>query len=304
MTERPVQWGGRLADRSRTSLSALALRYPSAVSFARSVLPLRAKRALGSVLLRFVSPGGIVTAQDGRRFVSTRDRVFLQVAYDGIYEPALTRFIAACLREGDIAVDVGASFGWYATLMGRVADTVIAYEPASHPRALLERNVSLNGMAARVVVRDVAASDQPGHAWLVVDGDSVRDSALGRLSSSRSDGERVQVVRLDDDLARYVGAIAVMKIDAEGYELRALAGAGEVLAADDPPIVVIEANVKALRDAGASRAALVAEFRAHGYALMAMRPDGSLFRDEGGAPALAAIPGRGVYARRIMSPPR
>lgn len=280
-------------------ISRFTRQHPVLMVRLKKMLPISVKRSLGKVLMPPVSEGTIA-AKDGREFVMIPDRVFLMLIYEGVFEATLTSFIGKTIRKGDICVDVGANFGWFATLMAKDAKTVIAYEPAKRIRNIMSENIALNGMSEIVDVRGVAVGREPGTAVLVIEGDPEIESALGYVSDQKnvSDGEEIDIVRLDEDLASLRGQIAIIKLDAEGFETYAIEGAKALLTDPDPPIFITEANRGTLARAGSSREELCRLLKSHGYTLFGMNEGGTIYPDNGKAPALACIPDRGKFKNR------
>ena len=289
-----------------TSVAKLTRKFPRLVNVIRSMLPLSLKRKIGSALLPNQT-GGIVDAKDGRKFVMIPDRLFLQVLYDGIFEPSLTHFMGSIVQPDDITVDVGSNFGWFATLLATKANQVVCYEPALRIRKILEENIELNELN-NITVRPVAIGDEAGEVTFVIEGDAARESALGYVANTKDvsgdnlNQETVPIVRLDDDLAQYANKISLMKVDCEGFEHKAFLGAGGLLSWDNPPVIITEANRETLERSGSTREAMCEELTKYGYQLFGMRSDGTLYPDDGKAPALACVPPKGIYVDRVSTP--
>lgn len=289
-----------------TSIAKLTRKFPGLVNAFRSILPLSMKRKISASLLP-KEEGGVVEANDGRKFVMIPDRLFLQVLYDGIFEPSLTHFMESVVEPGDVTVDVGSNFGWFATLLAMHTKHVVSYEPAGRIRGIFEQNIALNEMD-NITIRPVAIGDEPGEVTFVIEGDSARESALGYVAVEGQEEENlnketVQIVRLDDDLAKYENQISLMKVDCEGFEHKAFQGAGGLMSWDSPPVIITEANAGTLGRSGSTREAMCAELTGYGYKLFGMRSDGTLYPDDGKAPALACVPPRGKFVDRVDAPP-
>ena len=80
-------------------------------------------------------------------------------------EQSLVEEFLAGLKPDDVFWDVGASFGLYAVLAARKmspAGSVVAFEPEPRMRALLEKNLRINGIRT-VSVRADCARGQERH---------------------------------------------------------------------------------------------------------------------------------------------
>jgi FkbM family methyltransferase len=186
------------------------------------------------------------------------------------------RVVEACVRPGDVVVDVGANWGLYAhRLAGLVG-------PAGHVHAI-EPDPAMAGYLARlrarrtnVTVHPVAVSDHTGVGTLAVPlVAGARISALGSLAipparaALAHDVVRVPVERLDALLP--AGArVAFVKCDAEGHEAAVLRGAAATLRRHRPALLcAIEARHRD-RDVRETFDAI----RAFGYDGYALSPDG------------------------------
>ncbi len=135
--------------------------------------------------------------------------------------------LAAYLRPGDVVVDVGSNVGTHALAAAQWVGeqgSVFAIEP--HPRIFwyLQANVRRNARTS-ITTLNLAIGDRDGE---VAFSDRWEDDENSVVPTSHAT-LRVPVRRLDTlDLAAQQG-IALLKIDVEGYELSALAGARATL---------------------------------------------------------------------------
>lgn len=143
--------------------------------------------------------------------------------------------------SGEVAVDVGASQGEYSDFLAARFLSVLAIEP--HPVGA----IALRRLADRrpnLTVLEAAAGDRAGMEILY---EMPGDVGIG-LSSLRArhplwgtDGVSwapVRVLRLDD--LSIAGRVDFLKIDTEGWEVPALAGALRLVQKDRPRILVEE----------------------------------------------------------------
>lgn len=172
------------------------------------------------------------------------------------------------LRPGQVVVDVGANVGCYTlTAASHVGPSgrVIAFEPGPDAAARLQENANLNGFAQVVVVAS-AVADRPGTVALLVGDDSEGNSLFEVVPGARCRPVEVPVTTLDDFVAAArLPHVDVLKIDAEGAEVKVLRGARRILTAPGVTVVLAEANPVTLRAAGESIDSLRAEFQSLGY---------------------------------------
>lgn len=171
-------------------------------------------------------------------WIHKRDAVGREIFKTELYEPEITAFLIREFRDrGGHFIDVGANLGYYSCLFSRLAGgerRVLAFEPEPDNHALLLRNLHRN-LAGNVVPRACALGETDGTAVL---GRHTR-SNRGRhslLTAGRGQGIEVPVRRLDGVLAEEGWGrepVRCLKIDVEGYELEALAGARETLGRTD-----------------------------------------------------------------------
>jgi FkbM family methyltransferase len=134
---------------------------------------------------------------------------------------------------------------------------VIAIEPNPQACKVLRKNVELNGLHDRVEIVPMAVGEMAGHATLYASG----TDGMSRIGSpyphlvATARPVTVPVVRLDD-LCRARGLKPDwIVLDVEGYEIHALAGAGEVITTQAPRLgLVVEMHPTVWSAHGVSRA--------------------------------------------------
>jgi FkbM family methyltransferase len=141
----------------------------------------------------------------------------------------------ACLKSGDVGLDIGANAGNYSLLFGFcVGPTgkVFAFEPAPEAFAGLTRHLELNALKSVVWPVQAALSDRPGEAHFLAHGFQGGNRLLGR--GERVPAEftlRVPCLTVDDFCAARKITPDFIKIDVEGYELAVLRGARQTIKA-------------------------------------------------------------------------
>lgn len=152
---------------------------------------------------------------------------------------------AGHLEPGGVFVDVGANIGLitlYALLSGRF-ERVIAIEPDPWNRTILQKNLETNGLTEQVIVVAKAASDTAATVNLHRDAKNLGAHSLepGFALSPVAEGQPVVAEPLDMILekAGVAGSdVSFLKIDVEGHEFSALAGADGLLSTQRPPVMI------------------------------------------------------------------
>lgn len=211
-------------------------------------------------------------------FVDTADEsVAPDIIRTGWWEPWIDGLVRRCVGPGDVAVNVGANFGYHALLMARSVEAtgqVYAFEPNPRLVELLRCSLTWGGLQAMTHLLPFAASDAPGamkftssrlemggggffraarmpnedHDDLtlrVLKGryrglDDADLRAMGNALRMKSDVFDVHATTLDATVGRLVDAIHFLLIDAEGAEPRVLLGAKDLITRSRDLAMVVE----------------------------------------------------------------
>lgn len=161
--------------------------------------------------------------------IARSDLIGAGIARMGVHELAVSEVMWRLAEDDDRAIDVGANIGYFTGLLACRAREVTALEPNPQLRRFITANIDRWEVGARVRLETRAASDGSGTAVLHLPDDYETNYGIATLE--RHDGTvsyEVETVRLDDLIGgRNVG---VLKLDVEGHEMAALAGAGDSLA--------------------------------------------------------------------------
>lgn len=170
--------------------------------------------------------------------------------YCGLHEFPEMAFILHMLRPGDLFCDAGANVGSYTVLAsGVVGATTIAVEAAPETAGHLRRNIEANDIAGLVEVHEVLIGPEVGQGYF-----STGHGSMNRVIDEGGNGaRRLPMTTLDRIMD---GRCPVMiKMDIEGFEEKALAGAGGILSDDRLQAVCIELFSDAVSEL----------FRRHGF---------------------------------------
>lgn len=176
--------------------------------------------------------------EGARLILSDRQNYSTLVYTCGLWDFPEQAFLLHLLRQEDTFIDVGSNVGGYTVLASAVAGArSIAFEPVPETYAELRRNVRLNGIEPMVQTHCCALGEVNGVNWM-----TTGRGGLNHIVTNAAAPGTVEVVsaRLDDLLAG--NPCRLMKIDAEGFELRILRGAPDTLARPSLQALIVELN--------------------------------------------------------------
>jgi FkbM family methyltransferase len=210
-------------------------------------------------------PSGEATALlgDGRTLRCDLADTVHRTMWLGLFEPAESHLLAELLKPGDTFIDVGAHIGWFTTIASRrvgQSGQVIAVEPYPQNASALRTNLELNE-CQNVRVIDAALGSREGKLTLSKGSSSGGVTALEW--TTRKGLIEVPMSTLDG-LAADIDAVALIKIDVEGWEADVLKGASNTLSRTK--YVLIEINETSLTKAKSSADQLVEALRSAGFA--------------------------------------
>ncbi len=172
-----------------------------------------------------------------------------QFYFFGTYflEDHILGFWQNAAREAEVIFDVGANAGIYslAALAAQPAAVVHAFEPTPEIAARLRATAGLNRLA-QLHVHEAAVLDENGFASLYdCRGESGTNEGMNfvRTGLTGPGARRVEAVRLDQFCQEHaIDRIDLLKLDIQGQEHAALAGAGELLRKGRIGTVLTELN--------------------------------------------------------------
>jgi FkbM family methyltransferase len=163
--------------------------------------------------------------------------------YCGLHEYVEMAFVLHLLRPDDLFCDAGANIGSYAILAsGVIGAKTIAIEAAPETASHLRRNVEANTIGHLVEVHEELIGPVAGQAYF----SSGSDTTNRVIDEADSGARALPMTTLDVILD---GRCPIMmKMDIEGYEEQALAGAAKMLADERLQAVCIELFSDAVAD--------------------------------------------------------
>lgn len=212
------------------------------------------------VMPRIDSAGMKVRTQDGfLMWCDPKDFIQRTVIETGRWDYEVADAIRAHLKPGQLFCDIGANIGYFSLLAAHLKAKVVTFEPQPRCAQAIDRNFSLNGFP-RPELHQVALSDADAEMTLYLEGDGNTGAASMRIRDGATITVRTR--RLDDVLTEKP---AIIKIDVEGAEVRALSGASRILSGPDRPIVICEVSEFSLKQLRSSKDELFALMASHGY---------------------------------------
>lgn len=214
-------------------------------------LPFRGRLPWLNGAVSSIRSGEIVQTREGIRVRVARDGMYHSIYFWGDYEPYHTKIYRRIVRAGDVAVDVGANFGWYTALFARwvgPAGQVHAFEPVPFIHALTADTIALNGCGSRVQLNPFGLGRESGGVTLFTYSGLPHGHATA-TDFARRDAIRhkCQIRRLDEYCEENaIRSIDFMKVDVEGSELDVFAGGERMLSGTDAPIIAFEINSECL----------------------------------------------------------
>jgi len=184
--------------------------------------------------------------------VSNKDDYFALLARDLIIsweQETLKAWVSATRNQNgnQIAIDVGAYFGLFSIIAasGDGVNHVIAIEPNPNTVPKLRHNIRINNCQNKVNVVEKACGSHKEFLQLMIprgrktsSGAQIAESQLNNKFDWEDVGA-VEVLPLDDFLPiNQISRVAAIKIDAEGFELKVLGGAMEILRRSQPTVIV------------------------------------------------------------------
>ena len=232
------------------------------------------KRLAGAILLHSRLVARVELRRGGVLYVDLANAVgrtiWLRRDYES--EAPITDLVIRNLRPGDAFFDVGANVGFFSVVAASQvgpAGRVVAFEPLPALVRLLGRTIAANTLG-NIEIVGAAVGRSEGQTRIA----AMRDSAYShliegaRLIDRAHGGWRavdVPRVSLDGYAASSRLVPRLVKMDIEGAEMDALAGATRLLAHPNGPDVICEVGFPHLARFGHTPEELFAEFERYGY---------------------------------------
>lgn len=165
---------------------------------------------------------------------------------EGIWEPGSTKIFKDYAKKSRLIVDVGANIGYYTLIAAEFMKKngkVVAFEPSNVNYCLLSKTVNENDLKNVVLVKK-AVGDTSSIDYLYSGDKNFGDRKMYKASLNDS-REKVEVVTLDN---YFIGdeQIDMLKIDIEGYEVKAFKGAKKLFEKRKVKVIISELRPESL----------------------------------------------------------
>jgi FkbM family methyltransferase len=154
-----------------------------------------------------------------------------------VHEPNLTKLLCTRLKPTDVFIDVGAHLGYFTCLASKIVShgEVHAFEMDAKCIPLLEANLKLNN-CGNVKVNNVALAAEDGKVF--IPNEKNPNSELQIVDSAVGNAVCIESTKLDTYCSTHGIVPNLVKIDAEGAELKILRGFIDTLRHNVPTLFV------------------------------------------------------------------
>jgi len=202
-------------------------------------------------------PANIITeTKDKRKFtINFEDWSEDFIYFFGDYEPLCSEIIRQSVKAGDVCLDVGANFGWYTTLFGKLCGergAVHSFEPVPQLFQMLQKHVSLNNLEKNTRLNNFGLSNQEQILNIhIFEGQPSGHSSLAGRPDEKSLEIPVRVDLLNNYLkTEKIRRVDFVKVDIEGAELLFLEGAAGLFDLARPPVLLMEMALNTSKNFG------------------------------------------------------
>jgi FkbM family methyltransferase len=157
------------------------------------------------------------------------------------YEPAVTKVFNDLLKPGMNAVDIGANIGWFSMLSASLVGDkghVFSFEPSPINGRFLELNKLANKFDQITIIHAAASNKTESLIYNSSFSNGFVSNVAHIDPASILDSELVFGIPVDHALSSSQEQIHLVKVDVEGWEMKALYGAKELLEKWKPHIVL------------------------------------------------------------------
>jgi FkbM family methyltransferase len=182
------------------------------------------------------------------------------------YDLATQLLISDLIKPGDSVVDIGANRGMFAFVAAHLVGAsgkVICFEPNPQCLRILDQEIAANQIV-NVVLHRFGLGDRDEEMTLSVPVFNLGEGTFGKAAYGESSTYQVRSLVKTGDQVLADEKPALIKIDVEGFECKAIAGLARTIS-QYHPIILTEVVSRHLAACGSSVAELVGLMEGFGY---------------------------------------
>ncbi|PKP05222.1 MAG: hypothetical protein CVU11_00760 [Bacteroidetes bacterium HGW-Bacteroidetes-6] len=245
--------------------------------FLREVLGCRILRAISngkrpnSFIGKFIPPHYLfkkatikIIAIDNLQYRLDISKVVDHFVYFGFSDRGIENFLQR-LKPDFIVFDVGANIGVTTLPFSKKASKVFAFEPSSANFIRLKEHVELNQIENIELVNKGLGNKETTLLLETIDDSNPGMNRIRKTNTPKNNCEKVEIVTIDKFVSDYnIEKVDAIKIDIEGFEMKAILGAKQTLQ-KFRPIMLIELDNENLKEQGDSAIELIKMLLETGY---------------------------------------
>lgn len=217
----------------------------NSIFFGKNMGRIPGARKLHSFLYNALKPRGeiVLDVQGFKIFLNSKDQGEAKdMLLRGVYDQLETDIIKQFIKDGDIALDIGAHIGYFTLLLARAVRSgrVYAFEPELKNFKFLSKNIEINKYS-NVVLENIALSSASGKVKLFLDKNNLGNMSFSSLNIPQKSSNgyiEVKSMTLDEYMNKISNKISFIKIDVQGAEGLVFSGALQTLRRNKPVILV------------------------------------------------------------------
>jgi len=163
-------------------------------------------------------------------------------------DPHLVGFYKQFIKEGDLAIDIGANIGDTTVPMGLCTGATgltIGFDPNPYVFKILEKNATLNAGKMNIVPFRCAISDKEDEFYFISSEASFGNGGISKTKESKHGKfiypEKIKGVNLrtflEEKFSEWIDKLSFIKIDAEGYDKEIIKSISDLLVKYKPTII-------------------------------------------------------------------
>lgn len=237
-------------------------------------LKTRVKRFLSDLILKRNNNNISLVNYLGVQIYGFDNQKITQKLKLGLYEEMEELiFLKSKFRSDDVFIDIGANIGVYTVLASKYVNKVIAFEPINKNIALIQLSLINSNSENTMIYQNIVSDHDTNLQFMEVgqsglslaiseDKEKVKKYIKNNYGEDQTKINEYKCITIDSlNLIR----VDIMKIDIEGFELKAIVGAIETLKRCRPRLIMLEIVERVMMLNGDKPENLIALLKNLGY---------------------------------------